>query len=116
MRLHYPDRASRAPSSTRPGGWGVLEFNEPDDDTFPAMRLARAAGARGDRATCAFNAANEVAVHAFLDGRSAHSWVYQRRWRRSLAGRATRATSEHMKRWWTSILGKDRAAAKWSAV
>ncbi len=45
-----------------------LEFSAPDEETFPAIRLAREAGARGDAATCALNAANEVAVRAFLDG------------------------------------------------
>jgi 1-deoxy-D-xylulose-5-phosphate reductoisomerase len=46
-----------------------LDFAAPDEDTFPAIRLAREAGAKGDRCTCALNAANEVAVREFLDGR-----------------------------------------------
>jgi 1-deoxy-D-xylulose-5-phosphate reductoisomerase len=46
-----------------------LEFNAPDLETFPLLRLAREAGERGGTFPCAYNAANEVAVGAFLDGR-----------------------------------------------
>ena len=46
----------------------TLDFGAPDEETFPAIRLAREAGVRGDAATCALNAANEVAVRAFLKG------------------------------------------------
>jgi 1-deoxy-D-xylulose-5-phosphate reductoisomerase len=47
----------------------VLEFEPPDLETFPLLALARDAGERGGTFPCAFNAANEVAVRAFLDGR-----------------------------------------------
>ena len=47
----------------------TLEFGEPDLQTFPLLALAREAGTRGGTYPCAFNAANEVAVAAFLDGR-----------------------------------------------
>jgi 1-deoxy-D-xylulose-5-phosphate reductoisomerase len=47
----------------------VLEFEPPDLETFPLLALAREAGERGRSYPCAFNAANEVAVAAFLDGR-----------------------------------------------
>ena len=46
----------------------TLEFGLPDLETFPMLALARAAGERGGTAPCAFNAANEVAVAAFLEG------------------------------------------------
>src|SRR3954463_2772277 len=46
-----------------------LEFHEPDLETFPLLALAREAGQRGGTFPCAFNAANEAAVQAFLDGR-----------------------------------------------
>ena len=46
-----------------------LEFGAPDLETFPMLRLAREAGERGGTYPCAFNAANEVAVAAFLEGR-----------------------------------------------
>ena len=47
----------------------MLEFEAPDLETFPLLALAREAGERGGTYPCAFNAANEVAVAAFLDGR-----------------------------------------------
>ena len=46
-----------------------LRFEAPDPETFPLLPLARAAGERGGTFPCAYNAANEVAVAAFLDGR-----------------------------------------------
>jgi 1-deoxy-D-xylulose-5-phosphate reductoisomerase len=46
-----------------------LEFFEPDLETFRLLALARDAGERGGTYPCAFNAANEVAVAAFLEGR-----------------------------------------------
>jgi 1-deoxy-D-xylulose-5-phosphate reductoisomerase len=46
-----------------------LEFAEPDLETFRLLPLAREAGERGGTYPCAFNAANEVAVAAFLAGR-----------------------------------------------
>jgi 1-deoxy-D-xylulose-5-phosphate reductoisomerase len=47
----------------------TLEFEAPDADTFPLLDLARAAGERGGTYPCAYNAANEIAVQGFLDGR-----------------------------------------------
>lgn len=47
---------------------GELKFSTPDTDRFPALRLAREAGEAGGRMPIALNAANEVAVAAFLDG------------------------------------------------
>ena len=44
----------------------TLEFEPPDLDTFPLLRIAREAGERGGTLPCVFNAANEVAVEAFL--------------------------------------------------
>jgi 1-deoxy-D-xylulose-5-phosphate reductoisomerase len=67
--LRYPDRGSLDTRALDLATVGRLDFALPDEVTFPAIRLAREAGARGDRATCALNAANEIAVRAFLDGR-----------------------------------------------
>jgi 1-deoxy-D-xylulose-5-phosphate reductoisomerase len=67
--LHHPDRAPvETPRLALEGGVS-LEFGRPDEVAFPAIRLAREAGVRGDGCTCALNAANEVAVAAFLAGR-----------------------------------------------
>ncbi len=66
--LHYPQRAAVAARRLDLAAGVSLDFGAPDEGTFPAIRLARAAGHEGDRCTCALNAANEVAVRAFLDG------------------------------------------------
>jgi len=48
---------------------GSLDFEAPDNERFPAIALARAALEAGQGATAVLNAANEVAVQRFLDGR-----------------------------------------------
>jgi 1-deoxy-D-xylulose-5-phosphate reductoisomerase len=48
---------------------GSLTFEEPDVTAFPCLRLAREAAEAGGTGPCVLNAANEVAVHAFLSGR-----------------------------------------------
>ena len=48
---------------------GALTFEPVDVEAFPCLRLAREAAAAGGTAPCVLNAANEVAVHAFLSGR-----------------------------------------------
>ena len=47
---------------------GRLTFEPVDMDTFPCLRLALEAAREGGTAPCVLNAANEVAVHAFLQG------------------------------------------------
>jgi 1-deoxy-D-xylulose-5-phosphate reductoisomerase len=47
----------------------TLEFEAPDEARFPLLRLAREAGEKGGTYPCALNAANEIAVAAFLDRR-----------------------------------------------
>ncbi|MDQ3671827.1 MAG: 1-deoxy-D-xylulose-5-phosphate reductoisomerase [Actinomycetota bacterium] len=67
--LTYPERrATTVPALdlTTPLS---LEFEPPDPKRFPLLPLAREAGERGGTYPCAFNAANEVAVAAFLDAR-----------------------------------------------
>lgn len=67
--LAYPDRWANRFPRLEPAALGSLDFLPLDHATFPAVDLARAALAAGDSAPAVFNAANEVAVHAFLDGR-----------------------------------------------
>jgi 1-deoxy-D-xylulose-5-phosphate reductoisomerase len=50
-------------------GLGALTFEPVDLDAFPCLRLAEQAARAGGTAPCVLNAANEVAVHAFLEGR-----------------------------------------------
>jgi 1-deoxy-D-xylulose-5-phosphate reductoisomerase len=66
--LTYPERAS-TPVPPLDLTAAPLEFSAPDTETFRLLALAREAGERGGTYPCAFNAANEVAVAAFLDGR-----------------------------------------------
>jgi 1-deoxy-D-xylulose-5-phosphate reductoisomerase len=66
--LTYPERAATPVPPLALAGL-ALEFEEPDLETFPLLALAREAGERGGTFPCAFNAANEVAVAAFLEGR-----------------------------------------------
>jgi 1-deoxy-D-xylulose-5-phosphate reductoisomerase len=67
--LTYPERAATRVSPLDFSQGLVLEFEPPDLETFPLLALARRAGEQGGTYPCAFNAANEVAVAAFLDGR-----------------------------------------------
>ena len=69
--LHYPDRVDVPVKPLDLPALSSLTFEPPDLETFPCLRLAREAGAEGGTAPCTLNAANEVAVHAFLDGRLA---------------------------------------------
>ncbi len=48
---------------------GELTFEAVDLDAFPCLELARAAARAGGTAPCVLNAANEIAVHAFIEGR-----------------------------------------------
>jgi 1-deoxy-D-xylulose-5-phosphate reductoisomerase len=67
--LHYPSRRRLPVERLDLAEIGTLEFDRPDAESFPALELARQAGRSGDAATCALNAANEVAVYAFLSRR-----------------------------------------------
>ena len=89
--LAYPDRlgtAVRAPS-TGPT-LGRLDFEAPDLEAFPCLGLAYEAGRAGGTAPAWLNAANEVAVAAFLDGRH----------------RAGSTSPTSSKRSWTGMMGR----------
>jgi 1-deoxy-D-xylulose-5-phosphate reductoisomerase len=68
--LHFPERADvdDVPQLDLAAA-GELTFEAPDLETFACLRLALEAGAAGGTAPCVLNAADEVAVAAFLDGR-----------------------------------------------
>src|SRR6185437_6192599 len=66
--LLHPDRADLPIPALDLVKLGRLEFESPDLDAFPCLRLAREAAVAGGTAPCALNAANEVAVGAFLEG------------------------------------------------
>jgi 1-deoxy-D-xylulose-5-phosphate reductoisomerase len=67
--LHHPERADVEVETLDLATVGELTFEEPNVDVFPCLRLAREAGEAGGVAPCVLNAADEVAVEAFLDGR-----------------------------------------------
>jgi 1-deoxy-D-xylulose-5-phosphate reductoisomerase len=67
--LTYPNRAGSDRVQTNFAKIGSLTFEEPDLERFPALSLARRAGEIGGTLPAVFNAANEVAVEAFCNGR-----------------------------------------------
>lgn len=66
--LTYPARVAGALPPLDFARLGRLEFEAPREGDFPALRLAREAGTKGGVLPAALNAANEVAVEAFLEG------------------------------------------------
>ena len=67
--LTYPDRAPSERVQTNFAKLGSLTFEEPDAERFPALKLARRAGEVGGTLPAVLNAANEVAVEAFVNGK-----------------------------------------------
>lgn len=67
--LTYPDRWPAPVAPLNLAALGALHFAEPDHETFPALGLAYRAAAAGGTMPAVMNAANEVAVAAFLSGR-----------------------------------------------
>ncbi len=66
--LAYPERIELPVKRLDLAQVGSLDFEEPDPDTFRCLTLARDAGLAGGISPCVLNAADEVAVAAFLDG------------------------------------------------
>jgi 1-deoxy-D-xylulose-5-phosphate reductoisomerase len=69
--LHHPQRAPLPVAPLDLVALGSLTFEAVDIDAFPCLRLSREAALAGGTAPCVLNAANEIAVHAFLAGRLA---------------------------------------------
>jgi 1-deoxy-D-xylulose-5-phosphate reductoisomerase len=67
--LHHPDRVDVPVRALDLAEVGALTFEPVDHTAFPALGLAREAAIAGGTAPCVLNAANEIAVHAFLGGR-----------------------------------------------
>lgn len=67
--LSWPERVAWPAPKLDLAALGALTFQEPDEDAFPALKLARQALRMGGGAPAALNAANEAAVGAFLDRR-----------------------------------------------
>ena len=64
--LTYPERAVSGRVQTDFAKLGSLTFEEPDVERFPSLKLARRAGEDGGTLPAVLNAANEVAVEAFV--------------------------------------------------
>jgi 1-deoxy-D-xylulose-5-phosphate reductoisomerase len=67
--LGWPERLESGVQSLDVAAAGTLQFEPPDTDRFPCLALAQQAGRAGGLAPTVLNAANEVAVAAFLEGR-----------------------------------------------
>jgi 1-deoxy-D-xylulose-5-phosphate reductoisomerase len=67
--LGWPDRMAAPSARLDLAAIGSLTFERPDPARFPALSLARSALKSGGAAPTVLNAANEAAVHAFLEGR-----------------------------------------------
>ncbi len=67
--LSYPERIPSKFPRLDLTALSALTFTEPDTGNFPALKLAYTAGNKGGTMPCVFNAANEVAVYAFLQGK-----------------------------------------------
>ena len=65
----YPERYDNAFGQLDFVKAGTLTFLAPDTEAFPALKIAVECGQQGGTLPCAFNAANEEAVYAFLDGK-----------------------------------------------
>jgi 1-deoxy-D-xylulose-5-phosphate reductoisomerase len=73
--LHHPERVDVPVPTLDLVDVGSLTFEAVDLEAFPCLRLAREAASAGGTAPCVLNAANEVAVHAFLEGRLAFTGI-----------------------------------------
>lgn len=67
--LTWPEREKGAAAELDLAAVGALHFYKQDEEAFPSTNLARRALAKGGTATAAFNAADEIAVAAFLGGK-----------------------------------------------
>lgn len=75
--LTYPDRLPSPARQLRLEEWKNLTFYAPDNEAFPAMNLARQAMKQGGLYPAALNAANEVAVGAFIAGKIGFTAITQ---------------------------------------
>jgi 1-deoxy-D-xylulose-5-phosphate reductoisomerase len=73
--LHHPEIVALPTRRLNLAELGSLTFEAVDADAFPCLRLCREAALAGGTAPCILNAANEIAVHAFLEGRLAFTGI-----------------------------------------
>ncbi|MEI8242418.1 MAG: 1-deoxy-D-xylulose-5-phosphate reductoisomerase [bacterium] len=75
--LTWPDRAAADMPAMELSRLARLHFSAPDEQRFPCLRLARQAAAAGGTCPAVLNAANEIAVEAFLAGKTSFSGIWQ---------------------------------------
>jgi len=75
--LTYPDRAPSERVQTHFAKLGSLTFEEPDLERFPSIELARRAGEVGGTLPAVLNAANEIAVEAFVNRKINFPQIYE---------------------------------------
>jgi 1-deoxy-D-xylulose-5-phosphate reductoisomerase len=102
--LHHPERVEVPVRPLDLAEVGALTFEPVDTDAFACLRLAREAGLAGGTAPCVLNAANEVAVHAFLGGRLPFLGIAE------VVGRTLDALGSEPVRAFESLLAADRRA------
>lgn len=102
--LSYPERLELGLSRLGLAQCGGLTFEQPDHDRFPALELAYEALAMGGVKPAALNAANEVAVDAFLAGRIGFTQIAE------IVGTALRRTEQADELDLQAILAADRQA------
>ncbi len=67
--LTWPERVQSTRVQTDFAAIGTLTFENPDEERFPALRLAREAGLKGGTLPCVLNATNEIAVESFINNK-----------------------------------------------
>jgi len=75
--LHWPERAAKPVATLDLAAVGKLDFEQPDSGRFPALGLAKEALKSRNGAATVLNAANEIAVAAFLAGQIAFTAIPQ---------------------------------------
>ncbi|MEE9555584.1 MAG: 1-deoxy-D-xylulose-5-phosphate reductoisomerase [candidate division Zixibacteria bacterium] len=75
--LFYPERREMREADLGIDKKFSLDFEPPNEDKFPSLRLAREALIRGETGPAIYNAANEIAVEAFLDGRIGFERIFE---------------------------------------
>lgn len=76
LALSYPERVDAISDTLDFYTLGELSFFAPDLENTPCLRLAMDAARTGGTAACVMSAANEEAVHMFLDGRLSYNRIY----------------------------------------
>jgi 1-deoxy-D-xylulose-5-phosphate reductoisomerase len=110
IALLHPEKVDSGLPRLRPYEMAALTFEKPDGDRFPAIRLARTAARMGGTAPAVLNAANEVAVGAFLDNRVAFGDIVK------LVEAALRAHPSSPADSLEAVLEADRTVREWTVA